>query len=66
MNNQNNNNQSYKTKSIPHQQVAQTNPLSIEHDYHNVDEMGKDLGVEIDKEQDVSLYEELKSRDKAR
>ena len=55
-----------QAKVIPDKPVAKTNPLNTEHDYHNVDEMAKDLGVELPDNDKLSMCDRLKSRDKQR
>ena len=64
--NKNNNQTTYGRKIIPDKSVAKTNPLDSSHDYHDVDQMAKDLGVEFADDQELSMSDRLESRDKAR
>jgi hypothetical protein len=56
----------YRAKVIKDKPVAKTNPLDSSQDYHNVEEMAQDLGVEFADNMELSTSDRLKSRDKER
>ena len=64
--NKNNTQTTYGRKTISDKSVAKTNPLDSSRDYHDVDQMVRDLGVEFVDDQEISMSDRLKSRDEAR
>ncbi len=64
------NNTEYQAKVVPEKAVASTNPLDNssngDKDYHNVEEIASDMGVEVDDNEELSMVDRLKARDDAR